>query len=147
MGRGTGTAVGALAGGLLGAAARPAVVYAFWLRGADADMSAVLLSFSAAIGLAVGVVAVLIGAAVRGPRTGPVVGALAGAALAYLATILTFLPLLWAGLLGFNGIRALDAEAPLYGITMALTGALSGGGGSLLRGRLCRRQPARGSGP
>jgi hypothetical protein len=136
-----------MVGGLFGAAARPAVVYAFWLRGVDGDLSMVLLTISAGIGLMVGVVAVLVAALVRSLLAGSLVGALAGAALAYLVTILTFLPLFWGGLLGINGVRAVDAEAPLYGLAMALTGALSGGCGSLLHGWLCRRQPARRSGP
>jgi hypothetical protein len=147
MERGMGIGFGVMAGGLFGAAARPAVVYVFWLRGADGDLSMVLLTISAGIGLMVGVVAVLIAAPVRSPLAGPLVGALAGAALAYLATILTFLPLFWGGLLGFNGIRAVDVEAPLYGIEMAVAGALAGGCGSLLRGWLCRKRLARGSEP
>jgi hypothetical protein len=143
MGRGVGIASGIVAGGLLGAAARPAVVYVFWLRGAGGDLSAVLLAISAGIGLVVGVVAVLIAALVPGPRARPLLGALVGAALAYLVTTLTFLPLFWGGLLGLGGVRAVDAEAPLYGIAMALTGAVSGGCGPLLQGWLGRRRPAR----
>jgi hypothetical protein len=38
IGRGVGIASGMVAGGLLGAAAQPAVVYVFWLRGADGDL-------------------------------------------------------------------------------------------------------------
>src|SRR5262245_65841905 len=57
MGRGVGIASGTVAAGLLGAAARPTVVYVFWLRGADGDLSGVLFAISAGIGLVVGVVA------------------------------------------------------------------------------------------
>ena len=143
MGRGVGIVSGTVAGGLLGAAVRPAVVHVSWLRGVGGDLSVVLFAISAEIGLVVGVVAVLIAALVPGPRARPLLGALVGAALASLVTILTFLPLFWGGLLGLNGFRAVDAEAPLYGIAMALTGAVSGGCGSLLQGWLGRRRPAR----
>src|SRR5262245_21039819 len=119
MGRGTAAGLGLLAGGLLGAAARPAVVYAFWLRGAGGDMPLTLLPGSAAIGLVVGVVAVLI-AALAGEGRGPLVGAISGAVLAYLFAALTFLPLFWGSLLGIvPGARVVDDEAPLYGLAVA----------------------------
>jgi hypothetical protein len=130
MGRVTGIALGVLVGGLVGALARPTVVYAYWLRSADADLSWAVVTFSAGIGLIVGIVAVLIAALFRGPYAGPLAGAIIGAALAYLVTALTFLPLMFGGLLGVNGIRVVDDNAPLYGIAMALTGAVSGGGGA-----------------
>jgi hypothetical protein len=143
MGRGTGLGIGAAAGGLLGAVGRAAVVYAFWLRGAGGDLSGVVLTVSAGIGLVVGGVAVLAAALVAGPRARPLVGAAVGAALAYLATILTFLPLFWGGLLGIGGVRVVGDEAPLYGALTAAAGALAGGCGSLLHGRL-RRDSHRG---
>jgi hypothetical protein len=108
----------------------------------------VLLLTSAAIGLFVGIIAVLIGALFRSALTGSLVAAVSGAALAYLFTILTFLPLLFCGLLGINGVEAVDDEAPLYGLAMALTGALSGGCGTLLLGWLgVERRPTAGSNP
>jgi hypothetical protein len=132
-----------LAGGLIGAAARPAIVYAFWLGGTGGELSPLLLPVSAGIGLAVGLVAVLIASFVRGTLAGAAVGALSGAGLAYLAAALTFLPLFFGGLLGMEGLRAVGEEAaPLYGAAVALAGALSGGGGALAPGWLCGKGPA-----
>jgi hypothetical protein len=109
------------------------VVYVFLLGSADPDLRLPLLLVSAGIGMVVGIIAVLLGALARRAWSSAVVGSLAGAALAYLAMILTFLPLFWGSLLGLGGVRTLDDEAPVYGTAMALTGALSGGCGSLLR--------------
>ena len=146
MGRGMAIGLGVVAGGLLGAAARPAVVYAFWLRGSDADTVGALVLASAGIGMTVGVSATLIAAPVRGAWVSSLVGALGGASLAYLATVVTFLPLFFVGLLGFNGVQVVDDEAPLYGVAMAATGALSGSGGAVLQGRLRGRRPMTASG-
>lgn len=140
MQRGAGTLLAVAVGGLLGAASRPAVLYAFWLRGADAEMSTLLLPLSAAIGLLVGTLAVLLAALVRGPWA-VAVGAISGAVLGYGATILTFLPLMFAGLLRINGIEFPDNTAPLYGAAMAVGGALSGAGAALLRERLASDPP------
>jgi hypothetical protein len=68
------------------------------------------------------------------------VGAFAGAALAYAATIVTFLPLFWGSLLGLGGARVVDDQAPLYGAATALAGALSGGCGALVRARLAPKR-------
>ena len=133
MSRGFGIVLGVLAGGLLGVVARPAVMYAFWLRGADADTTPILVFVSAGIGLVVGALAALSAAFLRGFWVRPVVGVASGAVLAYLASVLTFLPLFYGGLLGFGGIQAVDDDAVFYGAAMALTGAVSGGGGSLLQ--------------
>jgi hypothetical protein len=139
MTRGPAIAVGTLAGSLIGAVSRPAVVYTFWLRDANADMVQVLVPVSAAIGLIVGVAAVLLAVLVRGRWMSALVGACLGGGLAYLFAILTFLPLFWGGLFGFGDLKPLDDEAPIYGYLLALTGVLSGGGGALLAERLARR--------
>jgi hypothetical protein len=133
MGRGAAIGLGLLAGGLFGAAARPAVVYAFWLRGADADLSEALLLASAVIGLVIGFLAVALASLIRTTWGASLLGAILGAGLAYLCTALTFLPLFWCGLLGISGVQAVGEEAPLYGVAMALTGALAGGGGAFLQ--------------
>jgi hypothetical protein len=112
------------------------VVYAFWLRGADVDTTFAVLIFSAMIGLVIGILAVSIGVMVRDRMASFVVGAVVGAVLAYGATVLTFLPLLFGGLLGFNGIDVVDDAAPVYGAAMALTGAVAGGVGTLIGNRL-----------
>jgi hypothetical protein len=142
MGPGSAIGLGLLLGGLLGAATRPAVVYTVWLRGADAEVSQVLLFASAGIGLALGVIAVLTAVPFRRSRGGWIVAAVSGAILAYLVTAATFLPLFWCGLLNIAGIETVGNEAPLYGAAMALAGALSGGGGAFLMGRLGGQQPA-----
>lgn len=134
MSRGTGIGFGVIVGALLGAAARPAVLYSFWLRNADPDATLALLVISAGLGGIVGVGAVLIGSLVRHNVVRPIVAAVIGGAIAHVAAILTFLPLFWGGLLGFGGVRPLDDEAPLYGLAMSLTGALAGGAGSLVQG-------------
>ena len=72
---------------------------------------------------------------------------LSGAALVYLVTVLTFLPLFWDGLIGLNGVRAVDGEATIYGAAMALAGALPGGCGLFLHGRLRGVRPLPASGP
>jgi hypothetical protein len=142
MSRGAGIGFGVIVGGLLGAASRPAVLYAFWLRGADPDASLALVAVSAGFGGIIGVAAVLIAALVRHPVARPIVAAAVGGALAYGAAILTFLPLFWGGLLGFGGVKPLDEEAPLYGIAMGLTGALAGGVGALVLGWVEGKRPA-----
>src|SRR5262245_46268380 len=100
MTRGMAIVSGVLAGGLLGAVARPAVVYVFCLRHADAELSQGIMFLSAGLGFVVGVLAVLVSALLRGATTRTLVGALTGASLAYLLTAVTFLPLFFAGLLG-----------------------------------------------
>jgi len=140
MGSGSGIGLGILVGALLGAVARPAVVYTFWLRGAEGDLSTAVLLFSAVIGILAGIIAVLIASLVRSTLASAVVGAFSGAALAYAFTVLTFLPLFWCGLLGLNGVQAVDDEAPLYGLAMALTGALAGGCGGFLKGCLSSKE-------
>jgi hypothetical protein len=147
MGGGAGIGLGLLAGGLLGAAARPAAVYAYWLPDADPNLRQPILLVSAGIGMAVGVVAVLLAGLARRTWASTAIGVLSGSALAYLATILTFLPLLWAGLFGIGGIRTMNDEAPAYGVAMAFTGALSGGCGAILRSWLSGRRAAPASGP
>jgi hypothetical protein len=141
MGRGVGIALACLVGGLLGAAARPAVVHAFWLRNVDPNLLPLILSVSSGIGLVVGALAVLIAAFLRGTLLRVVVAAVSGAGLAYVATIVTFLPLFWSGLLGLGGVRTVGEEAPLYGAFMALAGALSGVCGALLQNRLTGPRP------
>ena len=136
MGRGAGIALACLLGGLLSAAARPAVVYAYWLRNADPNLLPLILSVSAGIGLVVGALAVLSAAFIRETWLQVIVAAVSGAGLAYVATIVTFLPLFWSGLLGLGGVRTVGEEAPLYGAFMALAGALSGLCGTLLQNRL-----------
>jgi hypothetical protein len=110
------------------------VLYGFWLRNADADATLALVAVSAGFGGIIGVAAVLIASLVRHPVARPITAAVVGGALAYVAAIVTFLPLFWGGLLGFGGVRPLDDEAPLYGIAMGLTGALAGGVGALVLG-------------
>jgi len=141
MSRGTGIGFGVIAGALLGAAARPAVLYGFWLRNADPDAMLALLVISAGFGGIIGVAAVLIGSIVRHQVARPITAAAVGGALAYGAAILTFLPLFWGGLFGFGGVKPLDDKAPLYGIAMGLTGALAGGVGSLVQGWVRRDAP------
>ena len=135
MSRGTALASGLLAGGLLGAVARPAVLYVFCLRNADVDLSQGIMFLSAGFGFVVGVLAVLISTFQRGAVTSAVVGALVGGCLAYLVTAITFLPLFFAGLFGVSGLEFKE-EPWLYGLAMALAGALAGGVGALLRGWL-----------
>jgi hypothetical protein len=142
MSRGAGIGFGVIVGGVLGAAARPAALYGFWLRNADADATLALTVVSAGFGGIIGVAAVLIASLVRHPVARPITAAAVGGALAYGAAILTFLPLFWGGLLGFGGVRPLDDEAPLYGIAMGLTGALAGGVGALVLGWVEGKQPA-----
>ena len=142
MSRGAGIGFGVIAGGLLGAAARPAVLYGFWLRNADPDATLALTVVSAGLGGIVGVAAVLIGSIVRHPVACPITAVGVGGGLAYGATILTFLPLFWGGLLGFGGVKPLDDEAPVYGIAMALTGALAGGVGALVLGWVAGKRSA-----
>jgi hypothetical protein len=125
-------ALGALAGGLVGAVARPAVVYVFCLRNADVDLSQGIMVLSAGFGFVVGVLAVLISTLQRGAMTSAVVGALVGGFLAYLVTAITFLPLFIAGLFGVSGLEFKE-EPWLYGVAMGLAGALAGGAGTLLR--------------
>jgi hypothetical protein len=146
MGRVSAIVCGLMAGGLLGAAARPAVVYAVWLREADVELSQAILFVSAAIGLTVGVIAVVIAAFFRSTLASAVIGAASGAILAYAVTILTFLPLFWSGLLGIDGIRTVGNEAPFYGAAMAAAGALSGGCGAFLQGWLGGERPGTASG-
>jgi hypothetical protein len=135
MSRGMAIALGVLAGGLLGAVARPAVVYVFCLRNAEVDLSQGIMFLSAGFGFVVGIVAVLISTLLRGTMTSAVVGALVGACLAYLVTAVTFLPLFFTGLLGVSGLEFKE-EPWLYGLAMALAGALAGGVGALLQGWL-----------
>src|SRR5262245_5969535 len=142
MSRGAGIGFGVITGGLFGAAARPAVLYFFWLRNSDPDASLALLVISAGLGGIVGVMAVLIGSLVRHPVACPITAAAVGGGLAYGAAILTFLPLFWGGLFGFGGVKPLDDEAPVYGIAMGLTGALAGGVGALVLGWVEGKRPA-----
>ena len=92
---------------------------------------------SAGFGFVVGVLAVLISTLQRGTVASAVVGALVGGCLAYLVTAITFLPLFFAGLLGVNGLEFKD-EPWLYGLVMALAGALAGGAGAMLKDWLSR---------
>ena len=120
-------ASGVLAGGLLGAVTRPAVVYIFCLRNADVELSQGIMFLSAGFGFVVGILAVLISAFQRGAVTARSC-ALVGACLAYLVTAITFLPLFFAGLFGVSGLEFKE-EPWLYGFAMAIAGALAGGVG------------------
>jgi hypothetical protein len=135
MSRGTAITFGALAGGLLGAVARPAVLYFFCLRNADAQLSQGIIFLSAGFGFVVGVLAVLTSALQRGVMASAVLGAVVGGGLAYLVTAITFLPLFFGGLLGVSGLEFKE-EPWLYGIAMATAGGLAGGAGALLQARL-----------
>jgi len=135
MSRGIAIALGGLAGGLVGAIARPAVVYVFCLRNAEVDLSQGIMFLSAVFGFVVGLLAVLFAALLRGALTSAVGDALIGACLAYLVTAITFLPLFFAGQGGVSGLEFKE-EPWLYGIAMALAGALAGGVGALLQGWL-----------
>jgi hypothetical protein len=132
MRRGMAIALGVLAGGLLGAVARPAVVYFFCLRNAEVELSQGIMFYSAGFGFVVGVLAVLISILLRDAVTSAVVGALVGACLAYVVTAITFLPLFFAGLLGVNGLEFKE-DPWLYGLAMALAGAVAGGVGAWLQ--------------
>jgi hypothetical protein len=125
-------ALGVLAGGLVGAVARPAVVYVFCLRHADVELSQGIMVLSAGLGVTVGVLAVLFAALLRDAMTSAVIGATIGGCLAYFFTAITFLPVFFAGLLGVSGLE-FNEEPALYGIAMGLAGALAGGGGGLLQ--------------
>jgi hypothetical protein len=103
---------------------------------ADEDLSMLLLFVAAGIGFVVGIIAVLVAAPFRASLGSSVLGAIAGAVLAYGAAMLTFLPLFWGGLLGIDGIQVIDDEAPIYGVAMAVSGAIAGGCGALLQSRL-----------
>jgi len=46
------------------------------------------------------------------------------------------LPLFWGSLLGLGGIQVMDVQAPIYGLAVAVSGAISGGCGALLQSRL-----------
>jgi hypothetical protein len=127
--------IGTLAGGVLGAIARPAVLYFFCLRNADAQLSQGIIFLSAGFGCVVGVLAVLTSLLQRGTIASAVLGAVVGGCLAYLVTAITFLPLFFAGLLGVSGLEFKE-EPWLYGIAMGLAGALAGGAGALLKSRL-----------
>src|SRR5262245_34011267 len=105
MSRGTAITFGVLAGGLLGAVARPAVLYVFCLRNADAQLSQAIIFLSAGFGFVVGVLAVLTSLLQRGAIASAVLGAVVGGCLAYLVTAITFLPLFFAGLLGVSGLE------------------------------------------
>jgi hypothetical protein len=142
MGRGAGIALACLVGGLMSAAARPAVVYAYWLRNADPSLLPLILSVSAGIGLVVGALAVLSAAFIRETWLRVMVAVVSGAGLAYVATIVTFLPLFWSGLLGLGGVRTVGEEAPLYGAFMALAGALAGSAGAFVQSRIAGRRSA-----
>src|SRR5439155_17265851 len=79
MSRGIAIALGVLSGGLLGAVARPAVVYVFCLRNADVDLSQGIMVLSAGFGFVVGVLAVLFSALLRDAVPSAVVGVAVGA--------------------------------------------------------------------
>jgi hypothetical protein len=137
MSRGSAVGLGLLAGGVLGAVTRPAVVYFFCLRSADVEFSFYIMCVSAAIGLVVGLAAVGIAAVGRGLPS-LMLGAICGGMIAYGFTMLTFLPLFWGGLLGVSGLR-FDEDPVIYGIAMGLTGVFAGACGALLQDRL--REP------
>jgi len=128
-------ALGVLAGGLVGAATRPAVVYLFCLRNADVELSKGIMFLSAGFGFCVGVLAVLISIFIRGFWNRTICGALIGGFLAYLVTAITFLPLFFGGLFGVSGLEFKE-EPWLYGFAMAFAGALAGGVGALVQGWL-----------
>jgi MFS family permease len=132
MNRGIAIALGVLAGGLLGAVARPSVVYLFCLRNADVDLSQGIMVFSAGFGFIAGVLAVLFSALLRDAVPSAALGAAVGGLLAYLFAAITFLPLFFAGLLGVSGLE-FNQEPWLYGFAVALAGALAGGAGALLQ--------------
>jgi WD40 repeat protein len=120
-----------LVGGLLGTAARPAVMSAFWLVGEGPVNGGVLFAsvvISCAIGLCVGALAGLIGAAISNPVAGPLVGAIAGAFLAFALSVVTFLFLC----LGTWDGRPQDIDVNLYFPMMALSGAAPGALGGLV---------------
>jgi hypothetical protein len=146
MGRGAVIALGTLAGGLLGAVSRPAVVYAVCMRNADVELSKAVLFGSAGIGLLVGAVAALIAAVPRTALARAVAGILSGAVLAYAFAAVTFLPLFFCGLLGVSGMEFNEAPE-LYGLGIALSGAMSGGGGALVQAGLRGPSPDRVAAP
>ena len=132
MNRAIAIVLGILAGGLLGAVARPAVVYVFCLRNADVELSQGIMFLSVVFGFVVGVLAVLSTAFLRGALIRAVVAALIGGCLAYLVTAITFLPLFFAGLGEVSGLE-FKQEPWLYGLAMALAGAVAGSAGALLQ--------------
>jgi hypothetical protein len=124
---------GALTGGIIGAACRPAVVAVYWLGGDQAAATwqawVALLFASSAMGLIVGLLVGQVAGSVRRPVLGAVVGAVLGAALTFGSSVVTLCCLC----LATDG-----RNTPLgpYWLTMCVTGAFAGVGGALAGGRV-----------
>lgn len=135
MGRGSAVALATVIGAVVGAIARPAVVYFVSLQNADYELSNAIAFISVTLGFVTGVISVLIASVARSPGISAIIGAAVGGLIAYVFTALTFLPLFFSGLLGVSDLE-FNADPAIYGIAMGAAGALSGAIGGLLQALL-----------